>query len=208
MDTLGEEQDFYKIGLPLYLRYGKKCIEELRKRGKRIFLDLKLHDIPSVVVQSIEPFERGEAETITVHLSGGSEMVKRALEVAHHRGIAIAGVSILTSLNRIEMGRLFAYPCEIERIVESMLNVAVELGVDYAVLSGQEVMKIGEQFKGKIGFIVPGIRMEGESVEDQSRVITPKEAKELGIHYVVVGRPITHAENPLEALKRYKKALE
>jgi orotidine-5'-phosphate decarboxylase len=207
VDTIGNEHDFYKVGLPLYLRYGKNIIEELKKRNKRIFLDLKLHDIPSVVAQSLEPFERGEVEIITVHISGGSEMLRRALEQAHKRGIALAGVSVLTSLSRLEIQRLFAYPCEIERIVESMLNVAAECGVDYAVLSGIEVSKIGSKFKEKIGFIVPGIRMEGEEVDDQSRVITPQEAKRLGINYIVVGRPITHSPDPVNALRKYKEAL-
>uniref|UniRef100_A0A7V4E3I9 Orotidine 5'-phosphate decarboxylase n=1 Tax=candidate division WOR-3 bacterium TaxID=2052148 RepID=A0A7V4E3I9_UNCW3 len=207
VDIIGNDQDFYKVGLPLYLKYGKKIIEELRKRHKRIFLDLKLHDIPSVVAQSFESFEREEVEIVTVHISGGSEMLKRAREEAYKRGIALAGVSVLTSLSRLEIQRLFAYPCEVERIVESMLNVACECEIDYAVLSGIEVSKLGHRFLGKIGFIVPGVRMEEEEVDDQARVITPQQAKTLGISYIVVGRPITHSPDPVEALKKYKRAL-
>lgn len=208
MDTLGEVQDFYKIGLPLYLRYGKKSIDELRSRGKKIFLDLKLHDIPSVVAQSIVPFKRGEVEIITVHISGGSRMLAESTVEAHNRGIALAGVSILTSLDRLEIQRLFAYPCEIERVVESMVNVAIECGLDYVVLSGQEVTRFGEKYRDRIGFIVPGVRLEGEELDDQSRVITPRQAKELGIHYIVVGRPVTHSPDPISALRRYSEALE
>jgi len=205
---LGDTHDFYKVGLPLYLRYGKRVIEELRSRKKRIFLDLKLHDIPSVVAQSIEPFEGEEVELLTVHISGGPKMLSEALKIARERGIFLAGVTVLTSLSRLDIQRLYAYPCEMDRVVDSMVNLACEIGLDYVVLSGLELKKVGEKYRGKIGFIVPGVRFEGEEREDQERVITPQEAKELGVNYVVVGRPITHAPSPVEALARYLKALE
>jgi orotidine-5'-phosphate decarboxylase len=208
VDILGEEQDFYKVGLPLYLTYGKRIIEELRKRGKRIFLDLKLHDIPSVVAESLKPFERGEVEILTVHISGGEKMLKETLKIARGKGISLAGVTILTSLSRLDIQRLFAYPCALDRVVESMVRVAAECGIDYVVLSGQELKKFGEEFKDKIGFIVPGVRLEGEEVQDQERVITPKEAVASGASYLVIGRPITHAHDPLKALNTYKQALE
>ncbi|MGB9824130.1 MAG: orotidine-5'-phosphate decarboxylase [Candidatus Hydrothermia bacterium] len=208
VDLLGEEQDFYKVGLPLYLTYGKEIIKELRRRGKRIFLDLKLHDIPSVVAESLKPFGRGEVEILTVHISGGEKMLKETLKIARENGISLAGVTILTSLSRLDIQRLFAYPCELDRVVESMVRVAAECGIDYVVLSGQELKKFGDEFKGKIGFIVPGVRLEGEEVQDQERVITPKEAAASGASYLVIGRPITNARDPLKALKTYKQALE
>ncbi|MEO0228502.1 MAG: orotidine-5'-phosphate decarboxylase [candidate division WOR-3 bacterium] len=208
VDTLGELQKFYKVGLPLYLRYGKVIIDELRKRGKRIFLDLKLHDIPSVVAESIKPFERGDAEILTIHITGGEKMLRESIHVAREKGINLAGVTLLTSLSRLDVQRLFAYPCELERVVESMITVAVECGLDFVVLSGQEVKKIGLNFKGKIGFIVPAVRLEGEEVQDQERVISPQEAKVLGVNYIVVGRPITHSTDPVRALQMYQKALE
>ncbi|HOP32770.1 MAG TPA: orotidine-5'-phosphate decarboxylase [Candidatus Hydrothermia bacterium] len=208
MDYLGENHDFYKVGLPLYLRYGNTVVKELKRRKKRVFLDLKLHDIPSVVAQSITPFERGEVDIITVHISGGMRMLMDAKAEAHLRGIAVAGVSILTSIDRLDLQRLFAFPCELDKVVESMVNIALEVGLDYVVLSGYEVRILNERFKSKIGFIVPGVRFEGEEPGDQSRVITPVEVKELGVNYIVVGRPITHSSDPLAALSRYVKALQ
>ncbi|MDD5573130.1 MAG: orotidine 5'-phosphate decarboxylase, partial [Candidatus Hydrothermia bacterium] len=139
MDYLGENHDFYKVGLPLYLRYGNTVVKELKRRKKRVFLDLKLHDIPSVVAQSITPFERGEVDIITVHISGGMRMLMDAKAEAHLRGIAVAGVSILTSIDRLDLQRLFAFPCELDKVVESMVNIALEVGLDYVVLSGYEV---------------------------------------------------------------------
>lgn len=135
-------------------------------------------------------------------------MLRDSIHVAREKGITLAGVTLLTSLSRLDVQRLFAYPCELERVVESMVKVATECGLDFVVLSGQEVKKIGMNFKGKIGFIVPAVRLEGEEAQDQERVITPQEARTLGVNYIVVGRPVTHAADPVNALKLYQKALE
>jgi len=208
VDRLRGVVNFYKVGLPLYLKYGKKIIEELRSRNLRVFLDLKLHDIPSVVKQSLEVFQRGELEMVTCHVSGGSEMLKEAKEAASQSGIRIAGVTILTSIDRYMMQRFIGHYLTLEEVVNNLLKVAMEVSLDLAVVSGKELKSIPEEVKTKMDFIVPGVRLEGAESLDQKRIITPQEAVALGAKYIVVGRPITHSPNPLASAGAYLEALK
>jgi len=208
VDRLRGVVNFYKVGLPLYLKYGKKIIQELRSRNLRVFLDLKLHDIPSVVKQSIEVFTKGEVEMITCHISGGGEMLREAKKAAAPSGIRIAGVTVLTSIDRYMMQRFIGHYLTIEQVVNNLLKVATEASLDLAVVSGKELKSIPEEIKTKMDFIVPGVRLKGEELLDQKRVITPQEAVSLGARYIVVGRPITHARDPLASAEAYLEALK
>ena len=198
--VLGEAGTFYKVGLELYTRTGPRVVEELTARGKRVFLDLKLHDIPNTVAGGVRAASELGVELLTVHTAGGEAMLDAAREAAD--GTRLLGVTVLTSLTPNELEAVWGR--EIRSIrdeVGRLTELAVEHRLDGVVASALEASWIRNRVGSDFLVVTPGIRPAGTDRGDQSRVATPADAVEAGADYLVVGRAITRASEPPEALR-------
>lgn len=188
---------FYKIGPVLFMKEGQKAIEMVKKYDGEVFLDLKLHDIPNTVEQAIENANKLGIYSISVHLSGGPKMLKAAIKAA--RKLKIWGVTILTSLDLIEYHKIgFRY--SLQKQVKHLATIGQETGVDGIIASPQELYYLRKTLGEELKIITPSIRLEEKyENDDQQRFLTPKKAKELGADFIVVGRPIIQAKDPVKA---------
>ncbi len=194
----------FKVGFPLYIRYGNTIVEEAVKMGAKIFLDLKLHDIPSVVASAVEILNRLDIEFLTIHAQGGKKMLQEAQKKAETH-IKLLGVTVLTSIGEAEFFNL--YGKKIEDAVFSLASISYEAGLYGIVCSGLEVKKI-KTFFPTLKAIVPGIRLNDVKTEDQLRKTSPCRAIKNGADFIVVGRDITHHKSPIDRIKQYKDILE
>ena len=201
VDRLGEEASFYKVGLELYTWAGPDIVRRLVERGKRVFLDLKLHDIPNTVRRAATAVSGLGADMVTVHASGGSEMVGAAREGLGD-GTRLLAVTVLTSMSAGELGVLWRRP--IDSVPEEVLRLA-ELsraaGADGVVAAAAEAPRVRTSFGSDFLVVVPGIRPAGSSLQDQKRVATPAHAIRAGADFLVIGRPITQADDPAAAMR-------
>ena len=188
---------FYKVGLRLFTAEGARAVRLVDQMGGKVFLDLKLHDIPQTVGQAIEEAGRLGVYSATIHLSGGREMLRAA--VAAKPRPKLWGVSVLTSLGAEDLKILGGR--KPEELVEALACLASEEGVDGVVCSGEEIARVAA-LKPRPAIIVPGVRSAGDAKGDQKRVVTPAEAARRGADFVVVGRPITQAPDPAAAARR------
>ena len=183
-----------KIGLELYLRYGPEVVASIRgASGVRIFLDLKLHDIPATVASAVRAVARLRPQLITVHAAGGPAMIRAAVEAAP--GTPIAAVTALTSLNGEDLDRI-GVPGGIADWVLRLAVMAVEAGASGLVCSPREVAAVRDEVGPEITLITPGVRPAGADRHDQARVATPEEALRAGADLLVIGRAITGAPDP------------
>lgn len=196
---------FLKVGMELYYAEGPDIVKEIKKRGHKIFLDLKLHDIPTTVKKSMNVLSRLDVDMCNLHAAGTSEMMKAALEGLTRpdgtRPLLIA-VTQLTSTNqeRMESDLLIKEP--IDKVVMHYALCAKNSGLDGVVCSPLEAGKVKQTCGKDFLTVTPGVRFADGDVGDQARVTTPEKAKQLGSDYIVVGRPITKAEDPVAAYKR------
>lgn len=205
VDQLGSSVDKYKIGSRMFTRYGPRVLDELAERGRKVFLDLKYHDIPSVVENACAEAAKHEAVfLLTVHASGGTQMIARAVEGAKTRRDErprVVAVTALTSLSPSET-RLLGIDIGLEEWAEKLGRLAIDAGADGIVCSAREV----ERMRGALGdvvYVTPGIRPASwEQPDDQTRVMTPAEALDSGSSYLVIGRPIYRADDPVEAVAK------
>jgi orotidine-5'-phosphate decarboxylase len=197
----------YKLGLEFYLAQGKNGIAQINRSFPDIdiFLDLKLHDIPNTVAGACSSVAELKPRFLTVHASGGAEMVSAA--VAASPGTSITAVTVLTSLNTDELNKL-GLPHQTQTLALAMAKRAVEAGATSIVCSPQEVGLLRKELSSNIALITPGVRPKGASHDDQSRVMTPREAMDAGSNYVVIGRPITKASDPGIAAAEIASSLE
>ncbi|MGK5089143.1 orotidine-5'-phosphate decarboxylase [Bdellovibrionota bacterium FG-2] len=199
---LGDLPVIYKVGSELFLAGGPDLVRELVHQKKRIFLDLKFHDIPNTVARAIKQATLLRVEMLTVHLAGGSHMLKSVVnELAEIESIRtrILGVSVLTSFDDVRWAEvtkaISGHAVDVMDSVLGLVEHSVAWGVDGVVCSAIELKPIREQFPG-LYTVVPGIRPQGFSAQDQARVITPNEAHLAGASAIVVGRPICESEDP------------
>jgi len=200
VDRLGDQGEFYKVGLELYTRAGPEVVRELIDRGKRVFLDLKLHDIPNTVAGAVRAASDLGVDLLTVHASGGPTMLDAAAR-ARSGGLRLLAVTVLTSLSPDEMSTVWGR--EIRSVREEVGRLAVlaqEGGMDGIVASALEASWVRSQVGDDFVIVTPGIRPAGADRGDQSRVATPTDAIRAGADYLVVGRPITQAADPAAAL--------
>lgn len=190
-----------KVGLELYALSGLSLIEEFKKLSFNIFLDLKLHDIPTTVEKTMRVLTASGVDLINVHCSGGYEMMARAAEVCHRAGKKIIGVTVLTSMGGQELPAI-GVPGETKEQVVRLAKLAQKVNLDGVVASAQEAKVLREECGPDFLLVTPGIRPSWSEKNDQVRVLTPLKALEAGSSYLVVGRPITLAENPKEALEK------
>lgn len=210
LNKFKDEKPFVKIGMELYLQNGPKVIEEIKKRGHRIFLDLKLHDIPNTVYSATKGLAQFNIDILTVHAAGGSEMLKAAKKAILEVGAKTKVIAItqLTSTSEEDMRKEQNIQTTIEESVLNYAKISNESGVDGVVSSVWESELIRKQNGEDFLIINPGIRLDEDSKSDQKRVATPSTAKEKGANYIVVGRSITKAVDPVEKYKLIKNMFE
>jgi orotidine-5'-phosphate decarboxylase len=198
VDSLGEAVQSYKIGLELFTAAGPTTVALLAGRGKRVFLDLKLHDIPTTVAGAARVASRLGAQLLTVHAGGGGDMVRAAVQAveAHTRVIA---VTALTSLDAARLPSHFRRDRPLDEIVLALAEEALTAGAAGIVCAGAEVEKVKRRFGPACACVVPGIRAAGGAKHDQARSVTPGEALRAGADYLVIGRAVTGAADPLAA---------
>jgi orotidine-5'-phosphate decarboxylase len=198
----------FKIGLELFTAEGPRLLQDVRALGKDVFLDLKLHDIPNTVAEAARIGVRQGAQMMTVHASGGEEMMARAAEAAkteaEKRGVAgprLLGVTILTSLKDetlASIGMLADTGAQVLRLAA----LARKAGLDGVVCSAREIEIVRRETGAGFLIVTPGIRPAWAAAQDQKRIMTPAEAVSKGSDYLVVGRPVTQAASPREAFQK------
>ncbi|MBI1216157.1 MAG: orotidine-5'-phosphate decarboxylase [Alphaproteobacteria bacterium] len=206
-----------KLGLEFFIAQGAAGMEKVRAaagEGTEIFLDLKLHDIPNTVAGALRAAMRARPDFITLHASGGMEMMKAAQEaaqdVAAKEGVAapkLLGVTVLTSLDDVALERVGQLAPALEQ-VERLAVLAEMAGLSGVVCSPHEIAHLRKMVKQPFLLVVPGIRPAGSAAGDQKRVMTPAQAAELGADYLVVGRPITQAQDPQAAARAILESVE
>lgn len=190
---------FFKIGLRPFLKFGDELIDYLKAKGKKIFLDLKFKDIPSTVFGAVQSSLKYSPEMLTIHLSGGGEMVQKALEAAQgKKDLKILGVTVLTSLSEAELRKTGVNLTPAQAVLK-LCELGVNNGLYSFVCSPQEIKILKDKFGDKITLVTPGIRPYWAAAQDQKRVFTPKKAIEAGSDYLVIGRPIIKNEDPKKA---------
>ena len=198
VDRLGGAVGFYKLGLELFTAAGPGAAAELAARGKQVFLDLKLHDIPNTVAGAAGAASRLGAALLTVHAGGGGDMVRAAAQAVGPRTRVIA-VTALTSLDPARLPPHFRRDLPLDEIVLALTEEALAAGAAGIVCAGSEVEKVKRRFGAACACVVPGIRAPGGAAHDQARVFTPAAALRAGADYLVIGRAVTAAADPLAA---------
>ncbi len=205
LDKFTEEKPFVKIGMELYYAEGPSIVKELKKRGHKIFLDLKLHDIPNTVKKSMAVLSKLDVDMTNLHAAGTIDMMKAALEGLTRedgtRPLLIA-VTQLTSTSEERMQNELLINASINDTIVKYANNAKEAGLDGVVCSPLEAGMVKDSCGADFMTVTPGVRFADGDIGDQVRVTTPAKAKEIGSDYIVVGRPITAADDPVAAYRR------
>jgi orotidine-5'-phosphate decarboxylase len=200
VDQLREQISFFKIGLQLYTAQGPEIVRAVLAKGAKVWLDLKLHDIPNTVARAVESATYLGVHMLTIHLSGGSEMI-RAATAARTNNISILGVTVLTSATEQTL-REIGIADKVDDQVLRLAKLGVEAEIDGVVASPHEIKTLRRQFGDKIKIVVQGIRPMWAEPGDQKRFMAPRQALEAGADYIGIGRPIVAHRNPQEALKK------
>ena len=203
-----ERKPFLKIGMELYYAAGPEIVKELKKRGFKIFLDLKLHDIPNTVKKAMKVLSNLDVDMVNVHAAGTVEMMRAALEGLTRedgtRPLLIA-VTQLTSTSEKAMREQLLIDATINDTIAKYAQNAKEAGLDGVVCSPLESKLVKDACGNDFMTVTPGIRFADSAADDQERVTDPAKAREIGSDYIVVGRPITAAADPVAAYKRCVK---
>lgn len=203
LDGLRGKLEWVKIGLQMYLKYGADFVREVSGMGFKIFLDLKLFDIPNTVASAVESVSALPVSMLTIHASGGREMMRRAVESAAERNpeLLILGVTVLTSFDADSLAET-GVELEPEWQVEKLAKLAVDSGLKGLVCSPLEIEGLRSISPEDTVLVTPGIRPSGSSADEQKRIMTPADAARAGSDFIVVGRPILKAENPAFAVSK------
>ncbi|WP_178668304.1 orotidine-5'-phosphate decarboxylase [uncultured Eubacterium sp.] len=205
LDNFNDEKPFVKIGMELYYAEGPAIVKEIKRRGHKIFLDLKLHDIPNTVKKSMAVLSKLDVDMTNLHAAGTIDMMKAALEGLTRedgtRPILIA-VTQLTSTSEQRMQDELLINASINDTIVKYAQNAKEAGLDGVVCSPLEAGMVKDACSKEFITVTPGVRFADGDVGDQVRVTTPEKAKEIGSDYIVVGRPITQADDPVAAYRR------
>jgi orotidine-5'-phosphate decarboxylase len=207
LDDIKGSEVWVKVGMELFYSMGPSIIHEAKDRGFKIFLDLKLHDIPNTVGQAIKALTNLPVDMLNVHAAGGSEMMKRAAEAVNSSKTSplLIAVTQLTSTTMTQMNQEQRIPGDIVESVSHFAKLAKDSGCHGVVSSPHEVQAIKLICGSRFLTVTPGIRPQGTDSQDQNRITTPQEAILLGSDYLVIGRPITQAANPKAALESILK---
>jgi orotidine-5'-phosphate decarboxylase len=197
VSSIGKEAGLYKVGLQLFTSEGPALVREFVSSGLRVFLDLKLHDIPNTVAHAVKSAADLGVSMLTVHTNGGSNVLRAAVEAANGR-LSILGVTVLTSFadkDLVEIGVQSAVPDQVLRLA----SLALESGCAGIVTSPRETALVRESLGQGFFIVNPGVRPAGTGKDDQARTATPADAVRAGATHIVVGRPITQAKDPAKA---------
>lgn len=209
-----EEQLYVKVGMELYYQEGAELLKALKEKGHMIFLDLKLHDIPNTVYRAMKVLAGLSVDMVNVHAAGGSEMMKAALQglvegtKAGQARPALIAVTQLTSTSEEQMQREQLINRSIDESVLHYALLAKKSGLDGVVCSAFEAASIEKEAGADFLRVTPGIRMAGSKSDDQKRIVTPADARKMGSSLIVIGRPVTQAEDPVSSYKKVLKEWE
>jgi orotidine-5'-phosphate decarboxylase len=203
---IGDSAGIYKVGLQLFTAEGPVFVRELVDSGRKVFLDLKLHDIPTTVSHAVKAAVATGASMLTVHASGGSAMLEAAAEAANGK-LTLLGVTVLTSFSDQDLMQV-GVPTRVLNQVLRMAALARSAGFGGIVTSPREAAEVRRELGEGFAIVTPGIRPAGADVNDQQRSATPASAIKAGVSHIVVGRPITHAANPAEAAQAILAQME
>ncbi|GBG57226.1 orotidine 5'-phosphate decarboxylase [Sporomusaceae bacterium FL31] len=214
VENLGDGVSYYKVGMELYYSVGNTVIDYLRHLNKEIFLDLKLHDIPNTVAHGLTSLTRLGVSMLNVHASGGPTMMKAAAEAVKNEAEILKisrpqliAVTVLTSISQSDWDSM-GHRVDIADQVVRFASLAQAAGIDGVVASPQEAALIRKACGDQFLIVTPGVRPAGAALNDQSRVATPAGALAAGASHLVVGRPITAAQNPYESAKQILHEME
>ena len=206
VSSLSEAVSIYKIGLQLYTAEGPEIVRAVAATGAKVFLDLKLHDIPNTVAKAVEAAGELGVQMLTVHLSGGRQMLSAAVG-AKPPNLLLLGVTVLTSANQ-ETLRETGVNSGIEEQVLRLAELGQQTAIDGLITSSQEVQTLRDRLGDEIKLITPGVRPNWAPANDQKRFTTPNEALKNGADYLVIGRPITGHPEPRSAFERLLSEIE
>lgn len=205
--AIGPGVQWYKVGKQLFTQEGPAVVKHLQKLGKRVFLDLKFHDIPNTVAQAVRAVAAIGADMTNVHASGGRGMLEAAAAAARETQVLLIAVTVLTSMNEEELANVGVQDSPGRQVVR-LARLTQQAGVAGVVCSALEIEAIRAACGPEFVLVVPGIRPAGVDHGDQKRVMTPREAATAGADYIVVGRPITKAPDPAAAAAAVRRELE
>src|SRR5947209_5622173 len=197
VQQVGEAAGFYKVGLQLFTAEGPGIVRELVSSGRKVFLDLKLHDIPNTVSHAVQSAADLGVSMLTVHASGGAGMLKAAVEAAGRR-LSLLAVTVLTSLNDEDVQEIGYSGTTLDQTLR-VAALARSAGCEAVVTSPRVVSALRKMLGEGFGIVVPGVRPQGSDRNDQARIATPAQTIEAGASHIVVGRPITQAADPAKA---------
>ena len=207
VEKLGDNISMYKVGLESYLNTDGKLIDYLHEKGKKVFLDLKFHDITNTVKMACANAIKKNVFMFNIHCSNGSKTMKEVAKLVKESGSEslLIGVTVLTNLGEDDLQEMFRSSMKLEEVVFNLANLAKKSGMDGVVCSPQESRKIKEMSGSDFVTVCPGVRpkftlnADNKSNDDQTRIMTPFDAIKEGVDFLVVGRPITKAEDPVKA---------
>jgi orotidine-5'-phosphate decarboxylase len=200
--AVGDSASCYKVGMQLYTAEGPAVVRDLVASGRRVFLDLKYHDIPNTVSAAVCQAASLGVSMLTIHASGGDKMIRAATEAARTRNAAlmVLGVTVLTSLDDSDLDKL-GVQGRVQGQVLRLAALAIANGCQGVVASAQEATALRRELEGNFAIVTPGVRRAGAEPDDQARVVTPAAAIAAGSTHIVVGRPITGAADPAKETK-------
>jgi orotidine-5'-phosphate decarboxylase len=203
VSTLGDSVHIYKVGMQLYTAAGPDIVRSLISSGRKVFLDLKFHDIPNTVAAAVREARQLGVSMLTVHAAGGTKMLLAATEAASENDatLQVLAVTVLTSMDAQDLHET-GVDLPLEEQVARLASIALDAGCAGVVSSAREVKSLRARFGGNFLAVTPGVRPAGSAHADQARVTTPAEAIAAGATHIVVGRPITAAANPSLELEK------
>lgn len=209
VNILGGSISWYKIGSVLFTKEGPSAVEAIKKLGKNIFLDLKFYDIPNTVAGTVKQCVRLGVDMLTVHASGGKNMIERAVETSKEYAEKEGGnppkiiaVTVLTSFDENDLKDDFGLNAPLEDITKKLVSVVMQAGADGIVASPNELKMLRKIFGEDLTIITPGVRPVWSQKSDQKRVMAPAQAKKDGSDFLVIGRPIIASTNPKESAEK------
>lgn len=209
LNRLGNSLQWVKVGLQLFTAYGPDLVHEIAGHGYKIFLDLKLHDIPNTVAKAVQSISKLPVDLLTLHASGGAEMLEWADKARseYSPDLNLLAVTVLTSMDAQQLRRLNVN-ADPQAQVRHLADLSLQAGIQGLVCSPLELSLLRAQFGRDPIIVTPGIRPQGSASDEQKRIMTPQDAAAAGADYIVVGRPILKAPNPVAAAEAIQAELE
>ena len=209
LNKLGNSIEWVKIGLQMFTAHGPEFVREIAGRGYKVFLDLKLHDIPNTVSKTVESIAKLPVELLTLHASGGSEMLKWANQTRadHAPGLNLLAVTVLTSMNNTQLHSLNISKTTEDQVLH-LANMSLQSGIQGLVCSSLELTTLRNHFGAEPIIVTPGIRPAGSAKDEQKRIMTPSAAAAAGSNFIVVGRPILNSDDPAAVARSICEEIE